>query len=79
MESSLRGCYFREATAANEAHRDAASVELGSDLRPGTVHDDDLVPSGVPRPHEVEGVCRHPTAEFQDDASHVVYSALSFT
>jgi hypothetical protein len=73
------GRWIRGTTTANEAHRDTASLELRGDLRPGAVDDDDLVARSVPRPHDVEGVGRDAAAELEDDARHVVYSALSFT
>jgi hypothetical protein len=50
-----------------------------SDLRPGTVHDDDLVARRHSRAHDVEGVGGDAAAELEDDPRHVVYSALSFT
>jgi hypothetical protein len=43
------------------------------------VHNDDLVAGGVPLAHDLERVGGHATAELEHDASHVVYSALSFT
>ena len=37
------GRWIREATTADEAHGDAARLQLRGDLRAGAVHDDDLV------------------------------------
>jgi hypothetical protein len=71
--------WVRETTTTNEPHREATGLELPRDLWTRTVDDDDLVTGRASRAHEFERVGGDATPELQDDARHVVYSALSFT
>src|SRR6185436_17283607 len=73
------GRLIREPPTADEPDRDPTGLQLRGDLRPGAVHDDDLVAGGVTLPHDPERVGCHATTELDHDTSHVVYSALSFT
>ena len=54
-------------------------MEPRVDLRPGAVHDDDLVAHLVPLVNCVQRRRGHRPSELQHDAHQVVYSALSFT
>ena len=73
------GLRVREATAVDERDWNPAGLQLGSDLRPGSVDDDDLVSGVVAIESEADRVTRDASAELEHEAHQVVYSAFRRT
>ena len=68
-----------DSTPTDELDRDAASLELSRDLRSRTVNDDDFLTRPAQSQRVGSRIGRDTPTEFQDDTSHVVYSALMRT
>ena len=66
----------RHAASLDEGRCDSAALHLGRDLRPRSVHDDDVVPLLAQRERFVRGGGGDAPTELDHDAAHVVYSAL---
>ena len=73
------GLCARDATAVDELDRDSPPPELGADLRPRTVDDDDLVTFASEVEGSTSGGGGDAPSELHHDARHVVYSAFSRT
>jgi hypothetical protein len=58
----------RHTAAADERRLDPTPLHFGCDLRPGTVHDDDVVPRRTQRPRLRGRLLGDPAAELEDDA-----------
>ena len=65
-----------DAAPGDERGDDPASLHLRGDLRPGAVHDDDLVALRTQCERLRRRCRRDPAAELEHDPAHVVYSAL---
>jgi hypothetical protein len=69
----------RHAPAVHESDLDPSLCHLERDLRPGAVHDANLVPLIGQRERIGDRVAGDGAAELDHDSRHVVYSAFSRT